>query len=100
MYDRLVSEIRKVDIRSLIFWQPVCGSGGGLGDSFDLAPGKDTSKSVFSFHSYGPNFIDGLGMEETMEKAAGQRNRLGGAMMMGLSKIACLRTIPVDGMGH
>ena len=82
MYDHLVAQIRLVDNRTLVFWQPACGSGGGLGGGFDHVPGQDKSKSVFSFHSYGPNFIDGLGMEETIKKAVGQRSRLGGAILV------------------
>ncbi len=82
MYDRLARAIRSVDENSLIFWEPVCGSGGTLGDGFDHVPLGDKEKSVFSFHSYGPNLVDSLGMGDAVNRALYQQKRLGGAIMV------------------
>jgi hypothetical protein len=82
MYDRVDEAIRKHDTRSLIFWEPVCGSGGSLGDGFTKTPGDKPEKSVFSFHSYGPNAIDALTMETAIEKGLCQAKRLGGGRML------------------
>ena len=84
MYDRVEAAIRQHDDRGLIFWEPVCGSGGGLGDGFTRTPGDRPDKSVFSFHSYGPNAIDTLNMEQAVRKGVQQSKRLGGAAMVGL----------------
>lgn len=83
MYDRIEKEIRKHDERSLLFWEPVCGSGGGLGDGFSKTPGDRPEKSVFSFHSYGPNVIDTLTLEQAISKGVWQAKRLGGGSMVG-----------------
>jgi hypothetical protein len=82
MYDRVDAAIREHDDTALIFWEPVCGSGGGLGDGFDHTPGNRPEKSVFSFHSYGPNAIDTLTMEDAINKGVYQAKRLGGAAMV------------------
>jgi len=82
LYDRLVASIRSVDKESLIFWEPACGSGATSGDGFDHVPARDPGKSVFSFHSYGPNFADPLGIEEAVDRALNLRERLGGAIMV------------------
>lgn len=82
MYDRIEAEIRKHDERGLIFYEPVCGSGGSLGDGFTKTPGDRPDKAVFSFHSYGPNVIDTLTMDAAIEKGVSQAKRLGGGRMM------------------
>lgn len=87
MYDRLATAIRSVDKNGLIFWEPVCGSGGTLGDGFDQVPLGDKQKSVFSFHSYGPNLVDSLGIGDAMSRAVYQQKRLGGAIMVCLPPV-------------
>lgn len=82
MYDRVEAAIRQHDDRSLIFWEPVCGSGGDLGAGFSKTPGDRPEKSVFSFHSYGPNAIDTLNMETAIQKGVHTAHRLGGAAMV------------------
>jgi endoglycosylceramidase len=87
MYDRVEAAIRQHDDRSLIFWEPVCGSGGDLGAGFSKTPGDKPEKSVFSFHSYGPNAIDTLTMETAIQKGVQNAHRLGGAAMV--SRMGC-----------
>lgn len=82
MYDRVEAVIRQYDSRGLIFWEPVAGSGGSLGDGFTKTPGDRPDKSVFSFHSYGPNAIDSLTMETAITKGVYQAKRLGGGRML------------------
>jgi len=82
MYDKVEAEIRKFDDDGLIFWEPVCGSGGDLGDGFTKTPGDRPEKSVFSFHSYGPNVIDSLSMEKAVEKGVYQAKRLSTGYMV------------------
>ena len=82
MYDKIEAEIRRHDERGLIFYEPVCGSGGTLGDGFTKTPGNRPDKAVFSFHSYGPNVIDSLTMEAAIKKGVYQAKRLGGGRML------------------
>ena len=81
IYDKIETEIRKHDERGLIFYEPVCGSGGSLGDAFTKTPGDRPEKAVFSFHSYGPNVIDALTMEAAITKGVQQAKRLGGGRL-------------------
>lgn len=83
MYDRVETAIRQYDDRALIFYEPVCGSGGYLGDGFSKTPGNRPEKAVFSFHSYGPNPVDRYTMEGAVNKGIAQAKRLGGASMVG-----------------
>ncbi|KAK4704570.1 hypothetical protein P7C70_g1637, partial [Phenoliferia sp. Uapishka_3] len=82
LYDRLAKAIRRHDQRTLLWWEPVTGGGSNAGEGFDRVPGIEdggAEKSVMSFHSYGPNLVDGDTMEGAVQKRIAQVAKIGGA---------------------
>lgn len=87
LYDRVTKAIRTIDDRSLIFYEPATGGGSNSGEGFKTVPGGDgeKAKSVMSFHSYGPNLIDGHTMAHAIQIRLKQVQKLGGSLMVGQS---------------
>lgn len=83
LYDAVTASIRSVDLETLIFYEPVNGGGGNSGEGFKSVPGgpSQASKSVLSFHSYGPNAVDRDEIEAVVEKRLNLVQKLGGGLM-------------------
>lgn len=80
LYDRLSLAIRKIDPRTLIWYEPATGGGSDAGKGFRSTPGGEDAKSVMSFHSYGPNVVDTQSIEQAVELRWEQVNKLGGGL--------------------
>lgn len=102
LYDRLTKAIRAIDQRTMIWWEPVTGGGADSGEGFKSVPAGDKEKSVMSFHSYGPNLIDGHTVQRAVELRLEQIKRLGGGLVVSpplVSQGLLLTVYADDGVG-